>query len=263
VVGDRGVGGATPDIWILDFVRGVSTQFTFDPAADTNPVWSPDGSHIAFSSTREGSRNLYQKVSTGAGTDELLLKSPEEKRPKDWSRDGKYLLYSVANPKTGVDLFALPMTGEKKPIPVVATEAGEDQGQFSPDSRWVAYKSDAGGGNEIYVRPFPPAESGGQWKVSNNGGVQPRWNRSGKELFYIAPDGKLMAAEVSTAGGTFKSGTPQPLFDSQIFGGGNTSSAMRWDLTPDGKKFLIITQATENSSSPMTVILNWPALLKR
>jgi dipeptidyl aminopeptidase/acylaminoacyl peptidase len=262
-VGDRSVSGAPPDIWILDFARGVSTQFTFDPAADSNPIWSPDGTHIAFDSVREGSRNLYQKVSTGAGTDELLLKSPEDKRPKDWSRDGKYLLYNVANPKTGADLFALPMTGEKKPIPVVATEAAEDQGQFSPDSRWVAYRSDAGGRSEIYVRPFPPTESGGQWKVSSTGGVQPRWNRSGKELFYIAPDGKLMVAEVSTAGGTFKSGTPHPLFDSQVFGGGNTTGTSRWDLTPDGKKFLIITQATENNSSPMTVILNWPALLKR
>jgi serine/threonine protein kinase/Tol biopolymer transport system component len=262
-VGDRAVSGAPSDLWILDFARGVSTQFTFDPAADNNPVWSPDGTHIAFDSVREGSRNLYQKVSTGAGTDELLLKSPEDKRPKDWSRDGKYLLYAVANPKTGADLFALPVTGEKKPIPVVATEAAEDQGQFSPDSRWVAYKSDAGGRNEIYVRPFPPTENGGQWKVSNAGGAQPRWNSSGKELFYIAPDGKLMAAEVSTVGGTFKSGTPQPLFDSQVFGGGNTAGAIRWDLTPDGKKFLIITQVTEATSSPMTVILNWPALLKR
>jgi len=262
VVGDRSAVGAPPDIWILDFARGVSTQFTFDPAQDINPVWSPDGSRIVFSSQREGSRNLYQKVSTGAGSDELLLKSPEDKRPKDWSRDGKYLLYDVQNPKTRGDLFALPMTGEKKPIPVVATEASEDQGQFSPDSHWVAYRSDAGGRNEIYVRPFPPAESGGQWKVSNNGGVQPRWSRDGKELFYIATDGKLTAVAVSTAGGTFKSGTPQLLFDSQAYGGGTNTVSMRWDLTPDGKKFLIITQATENSSSPMTVILNWPALLK-
>jgi Tol biopolymer transport system component len=153
-------------------------------------------------------------------------------------------------------------TGEKKPIPVVATEASEDQGQFSPDSHWVAYRSSAGGRNEIYVRPFPPAESGGQWKVSNNG-IQPRWSRDGKELFYIATDGKLTSVAVSTSGGTFKSGTPQPLFDSQVYGGAAATGAMRWDLTPDGKKFLIITQAMETSFSPMTVILNWPALLKR
>ena len=126
----------------------------------------------------------------------------------------------------------------------------------------MAYRSDAGGRNEIYVRPFPPAESGGQWKVSNNGGVQPRWSRDGKELFYIATDGKLTSAAVSTSGGTFKSGTPQPLFDSQAYGGGTNTVSMRWDLTPDSKKFLIITQAMESSLSPMTVILNWPALLK-
>jgi hypothetical protein len=152
---------------------------------------------------------------------------------------------------------------DRKPIPVVQTEASEDQGQFSPDSRWVAYRSNAGGRNEIYVEPFPPASGGGKWRVSNNGGVMPRWRRDGKELFYIALDGKLMAVEVSTAGGNFKFGIPQPLFDPQIYGGGLTPGAMRFDVTADGKRFLVITQVTETSSSPMTVILNWPALLKR
>jgi Tol biopolymer transport system component len=261
--GSRGPGSGTSDLWLLEFARGVSTRFTFDAQGEDAPVWSPDGGVIAFASSREGNWNLYKKVSTGAGSEELLLKSPEDKRPSAWSPDGKFLLYQRTATKTGNDLMALPLSGEAKPIPVVETEFNEGQGQFSPDSRWAVYRSNESGQNQIYVRPFPPAAGGGQWMVSKDGGVQPRWSRDGKEIFFIAPDNKLMVVDVSTAENTLKSGIPQALFDTQIYGGFAISGPMRWDVSPDGKRFLVISSVSAGTSSPVTVILNWPELLRK
>ena len=165
--------------------------------------------------------------------------------------------------------MALPMDGgaaasapaARQPIPVVRTEFNEAEGQFSPDSRWIAYRSNESGRNEIYVQPFPPVAGGGKWMVSRNGGVQPRWRRDGKELFYIAPDGKLMAVDVSTQP-VFKSGVPQALFDTGIYGGGAVSAgAARWDVSPDGKRFLVLSLVGSEGSEAMTVVLNWTALL--
>ena len=260
--GTRGAAIGTSDLWLLEFARGVSTRFTFDAQGEDAPVWSPDGGMIAFASNRDGNWNLYKKVSTGAGTDELLFKSPEDKRPTAFSPDGKFLLY-VSAAKGGADTTALPLTGEAKPVPVVQTEFNEGQGQFSPDSRWVVYRSNESGQQQIYVRPFPPAAGGGQWMVSKDGGIQPRWSRDGKEIFFIGPDGKLMAVDVNTAGGTVKSGIPHGLFDTQIYGGFATLGPMRWDVTPDGKRFLVITSVSAGTSSPITVVLNWPELLKK
>lgn len=262
--GTRAVGERNGDIWLLDFATGVSAQFTFDPAVDVDPIWSHDGSRIAFASQRGGVLDLYQKVSSGAGNDELLLKSPEPKRPRHWSSDGKFLLYGANMGKNSIDLMALPVTGtekDRKPVTVIATEASEDPGEFSPDPKWVAYRSNESGRSEIYVQPFPA--TGAKWRVSDNGGVQPRWNRNGRELFYIGGDGKLMAVDVNTAGGTVKSGTPQPLFDPQVLGGGTITGAVRWDVTPDAKKFLFITPVTQTGASPITVVSNWMELLKK
>ncbi|HYL35863.1 MAG TPA: protein kinase [Bryobacteraceae bacterium] len=257
------------DIWLLDLARKISTRFTFDPANDRYPVWSPDANRIAFSSDREGVMNIYQKPANGAGSEELLYKSGEEKDVQDWSRDGKFLLYTSLDPKTGADLMALPMDdgaaasrpASHQPIPVVRTEFNEAEGRFSPDSRWIAYRSNESGRNEVYVQPFPPAAGGGKWMVSKNGGVQPRWRRDGKELFYVAPDGKLMAVDVSTQP-VFKSGVPQALFDTRIYGGGVVNAgAARWDVSPDGKRFLVLSLVGSEGSEAMTVVLNWTAMV--
>ena len=187
---------------------------------------------------------------------------------------GRFLLYSV-NANRGErdfeashDLWVLPLTpGNPKPELYLGTEFNESQARFSPDSRLIAYASNASGGYryEIYVQPFPMA-SGGKWKVSTGGGMAPRWRRDGKELFYISADSKMMAVEVSTSP-VFKAGIPKVLFHAPIWGGGGTGTDVtRYDVTADGRKFLINTVAAERVApppSPITVVMNWTALLKK
>ncbi|MFN2480058.1 MAG: protein kinase, partial [Pyrinomonadaceae bacterium] len=193
----------TPDIWLFDLARGIPSRFTTDPAGDTSPLWSPDGSRVVFSSSREGVRHLYQKIASGGGQEELLFKSSEEKVPDDWSSDGQLILYQTLNPKTKWDLWVLPMSGDRQPAPFLRTEFNEVQAQFSRDGKWVAYTSDVSGAPEVYVQTFPA--SGGRWRVSTGGGSQPRWRRDGRELFYIAPDRKLMAVSIKP-GAAFEAG---------------------------------------------------------
>ncbi|SPE38254.1 Serine/threonine protein kinase [Candidatus Sulfopaludibacter sp. SbA6] len=260
--GTSGLGNT--DIWLHEFSRGTSTRFTFDPFFDFMAVWSPDGSRIIFASNRDGPYNLYQKVSSGAGNEEALLKSNESKFPYDWSSDGRFLLYAAgAAGKPG--LWVLPLTGDDhKPVPYLQTESA-GQARFSPDSRWIAYMSSVSGKREVYVRPFPTA-SGGKWMVSKGGGSEPRWRPDGKELFYISADSKLMSVEVATASGAFQPGIPKALFAAPIWGGATTNNVTRYDVTADGNKFLINSLPTETTAappSPITVVLNWEAGLKK
>jgi len=185
------------DIWLIDAVRSVPTRFTFDAATDMRPVWSPDGSRVVFTSNRTGIGNLYWKLSSGAGPDELLLESDQHKLPADWSSDGRFLLFGSADPETGQDLWVLPVSGDKKPFPFLKTSFEERDGQFSTDGKWIAYRSNESGRFEIYVQPFPGP--GGKFQISSNGGAQPRWNKNGKEIFYVSLDSKMMAAPVKSS----------------------------------------------------------------
>ena len=251
----RDLEGSNIDIWLIEFDRAARTRFTFDAARDFAPIWSPNGGTIVFRSDRSGGGDLYQKTASGAGSDEVLLKSPGTKTPDDWSRDGRFLLYSAIDPKTKSDLWILPLQGDHKPIPYLRTEFNEAQGQFSPDGRFVAYRSDESGQSEIYVQPFPVASGGGgKWMVSSSGGTQPRWRRDGKELFYIANDRMVMAVDVNTSP-AFKAGIPHALFERAVL---NADVTFRWDVTADGKRFLLNTVGAETAvSSPITVVLNW------
>jgi len=160
------------DIWVLDTVRNTRSRLTSNPALEGYPVWSPDAKRIAFASNRDGQFDLYQKNSSGAGEEEVLLRSDHDKYPQDWSRDGRFLLYSDNDPKTKLDLWLLPLSGDRKPIPFLRTEFNEAQGQFSPDGRWIAYRSDKSGRPEIYVRPISEsAGEGTEWTISNGGGT--------------------------------------------------------------------------------------------
>jgi Tol biopolymer transport system component len=250
------------DVWLIDTGRGALSRFTFDVAIDIFPIWSPDGSRIVFASNRKGSYDLYQKTSSGAGREELLLESSLIKLPNDWSPDGRFLLYRQEDPKTGADLWVLPLSGERKPFPFVNTNFDERNGQFSPDGRWVAYQSNESGRFEIYVQPFPGP--GGKWQVSTGGGVDPRWRHDGKELFYIASDGKLMSAAVQRSGQTLEASTPVALFQTRIVGG-NLSNTQRqqYAVAPDGKRFLVNTIADESTASPIIIVTNWTAGLKK
>jgi Tol biopolymer transport system component len=254
------------DIWLLDVAQGIPTRFTFDPAIDWVPVWSPDGSRLFWSSGRAGASDIYQKASNGSGNEELVLKSSSGKTPSAVSPDGRNLLFSVADPRTGMDQWVLPLTpgtpGAAVPAPYLQSQFNERQGQFSPDGRWVAYVSDESGKDErVYVQSFPAGA--GKFQVSAGGGVQPRWRGDGKEIFYLAPDQTLMAVDVSTAP-TFQTGAPRALFRTQV-PRNNVQTSFRYDVTPDGKQFLLITPAAgaNTATTPINVLLNWQARVRR
>ena len=251
------------DIWLFDAVR--RTRFTFDASLDRFPIWSPDGSRIVFDSIRKDHRDLYQKPSNGAGSEQVLLESPQNKSPSDWSADGRFLIYGVTNdPKTGYDLWVLPLQGDRKPFVWLNARFDERQGVFSPDGRWVAYASNESGRFEIYVRPFDGASAttalgtaSGQWQVSTTGGIWARWRPDGRELYYVAPDGKMMAAPIEVSGTTLNAGAPVALFQTRIVGGGtNIDLGRQYDVASDGR-FLINVPIGEATASPITLILNW------
>jgi serine/threonine protein kinase/Tol biopolymer transport system component len=252
------------DIWLLDLARGAEQRFTLDQASDLFPLWSPDGSRLAWTSMRESVAGIYQKATNGAGEEELLFRSSHQKHPTDWSKDGRFLLFQDSAPKTKWDIWMLPLaappSGERQPLPFAQTPANETSARLSPDGRWIAWTSDESGNNEVYVQAFQPSgqPAGGRWQISSKGGDQPRWRRDGKELFYLARDGKLMAVAV-TAGATFTAGAPQELFDLRGLRamGGNYAAA------GDGRRFLITTSLEETSAAPFTVMLNWAAGLSR
>jgi len=257
------------DIWVREFAGNTNWRLTSHPGRDLFATWSPDSRRIIFSSERLRALDLYLKDSSGAGKEELLFESSEEKYVQDWSRDGRFLLYSAGPSASDLsadrDLWVLPVApGDRKPALYLKTEFDEGQAQFSPDGRFIAYRSDASGRNEIYVQPFPTA-SDGRWTISEGGGSQPRWRSDGKELFYISADSKVVAVGVST-NPTFQAGPRKVLFQAPIWGGGMTRQALRYDVTPDGKRFLINTVPTDavaTLAQPITVVLNWTALLKK
>jgi Tol biopolymer transport system component len=255
------------DVWLLEAGRGVPNRFTFDAAFDSAPIWSPDGSQLVFRSTRQGNYDLFQKPASGTVNEQPLHTTPENKTPLDWSQDGRFLLYTTQNPKTASDIRALPLMGERKPVAVLESTFDEVQGQFSPDGRWLAYASNESGRYEIYVRTFP--EASGKWLVSPAGGMQPRWRRDGRELFYIAPDTRLMAVTLRLVpdGHLFEAGAPVALFPTRLAAGGNIATAgfsarTQYAVAPDGR-FLMNIAAGDAVASPITVVLNWTAGLKR
>jgi Tol biopolymer transport system component len=246
------------DIWIYDLSRRVSTRFTSVPSDNIFPIWSPDDSRIVFESNRKGSDDLYQKVSSGTGNDEEFLAQEDRLLvPADWSSDGRFVVCNLIDAKTkrGWDL-GLYSVAEKKTSLFLSTPANEANGRFSPDVRWLAYASDESGRYEVYVQPFPG--TGGKWQISTAGGGQPIWNRNGKEIFYMSADNKLMAVDVKADSG-FEAGTPRALFDVRLKSG----TGWRYDISPDGQRFLANTVVGEVKANPITLVLNWAAEIKK
>jgi serine/threonine protein kinase len=248
--------GGNSDLWIMDLIRGVPVRFTFSASIEDNPSWSADGNSLFYTSASEGKTVFVKKNSSGAGNEEPVYESTNAiDDGTDISPDGKNLLFEVVGVKT--DVWVFPLDGSAKPYALFASEFAEFQAHFSPDGHWVAYASSESGRPEIYVQSFPPA--GGKWQVSTGGGAQPHWRRDGEELYFIAPDRKLMAVEVKL-GSAFEMGTPAPLFQTQV---SNFVSPNRYDVSADGQRFLVNSSVQEQSRAPIVIVLNWAAGLKK
>ncbi len=261
----RGAGG---DIWVVE-PRGIATRVTFDPTHDNNgPVWSPDGSRIAFGSVRDGRWGIYHAAASGAGDEVLIAASRSPTIPASWAPDGAYLVTWLY--EDGAQQWLQPLTGESRDArPLFAGRTGETHSQVSPDGQWIAYMTTATGRAEVFVRTFPGGD--GPAQVSTSGGLTPRWRADGKELFYLtAPDqGQLMAVSFDLVGGAPAIGTPRPLFgvDMAIVPHSNAVQNFHpYDVSPDGERFVFplpVSALSEDDAARITVVVDWPALLER
>jgi len=258
------VGRPPSQIAVLDLARGIDAPFTFNREGGNTMAWSPDGKWIAYGS---GSV-IYVKDAANGSAERKLLQMPTVKYLDDWTRDGRFLLYSELSLTSGYSgLWALPDplgAGEAKQVPLSEGRFSEIQAAASPDSRWLAFVSNESGSSEIYVRPFPPGDGrSGRVKVSAAGGVEPRWRPDGKELYYRSPDGKLMAADVGHSAATvFQPGVPHALFATQ-FADSAPAFSFHYDVSRDGKRFLIAVPTGRNIGTPVTVVLNWQSVLRK
>jgi dipeptidyl aminopeptidase/acylaminoacyl peptidase len=249
------------DLWLYDLKRNTPMRFTFDSAGGKSPIWSPDGKYVAYAVNREGSLDvLVRKPTTGLGREELLFKTGGS-FPTDWSADGRFILFhSNMNPdqRNGMDLWFLSLA-DLQAKRLVQTPFNEVQGALSPDGHWFAYASDESGPFEVYVDAFP--DGGSKRVVSNGGGAEPRWRADGRELFYVTADRRLMVVP-TTRGPVFEVGKPEALFEMNV----RDLVAFylkRYEVTPDGQRFVVQELTGRGGPSPLTVVVNWPALLPK
>ena len=252
--------GNQVDIWVYDIPRGALTRLTFE-GNNLNPVWTPDGGKVTFESFRAGRRsNLFWKSGDGSGTAERLTTNERDQFPSSWSRDGQFLAFSQGSgvgSSTGYDIWILPLEGERKPWPFLQTPFNEEEPEFSPDGRWLAYQSDESGQYEVYVRPFPKAEEGKE-QISTEGGTEPVWAGNG-ELFYRNGD-QMMAVDITTEP-SLSAGPPRLLFEGR-YDVGPAPLVTSYDVTSDGQRFLMI-KTDEEEATQLNVTLNWFEELKR
>ncbi len=265
---ERGTEGR--DLWVFNLLRGTGSRLTSDPADDFNPVWSPDGNSIIFTSNRVGPRNIY-RVSASGGEVDRRLESREDKHVEDISPDGRFLIFNSRTAVTnssirgseirGKDLYLTPLNEWGKQIRFLATRFREDQAQFSPDGRWVAYCSDETDDPEVFVRGITATGTGSanKWRVSRNGGNQPRWRGDGKELFYLEGN-TLMRVPVESQGAAFSAGPASPLFSADI---DKEERRNRYLVTKDGRRFLVIARTRVAADSTIGVELDWLAALRQ
>ena len=248
------------DVWTYDFDRDSLKRLTFDPAINADPVWSPDGKRIMFASSRSGLFRLYLKNVDGSEDEKLLpmaSSDDSDEYPTSWSPDIRNFLYERDGEGPSLWVGELP---EMKTHVLLKGPENRKNGEFSPDGKWMAYTSNEGGKWEIYVTSFPGLQ--GKWQLSNNGGTQPRWRGDGKELFYLAADGKMMASPVTT-GEHFDAGTPLPLFQANARQEVAGSELVMYDVTQNGERFLINTQMEKPERQAMMVVLDWSAVLDK
>jgi hypothetical protein len=258
IYGTQGIG----DVWIFDLERGTKTRLTFGAALAQSPVWSRNAKTIFYTSNIKGPPHVYAKAADGSGSEQTVLETGETVEvPKSTSPDGKYLVYqrrAVANGgSSSLDLWVLPLFGERKPFPIVQTAFDDMLPTISPDSKWMTYQSSESGRNEIYITAFPAG--GAKWQVSNGGGAQARWRKDGKELFFLNLTDDIMALDVNTAGNVIKLGVPHVLFHAV----GIQRQASAYEVTGDGKRFLLDSGDLKEDSEPMTLVQNWPEELRK
>jgi serine/threonine protein kinase/Tol biopolymer transport system component len=254
-----------PDVWVKDLRSGADRQVTSDPLSEAGVLWSPNGDELIYRSNRASRGNqIYRVTASGVGSAEIVLSDAQQRALQqvtpvvtDWSPSGAYVVYQAATPKGGFDLWALSMA-QRQIVSLKHTAANELQGSISQDSRWLAYASDESGRYEVYVEAFPDAKD--RWTISTEGGSQPRWTPNGRELLYLRGDGTLMSVPIKTAP-SFTKGIPAPLFKTALAG----VDAYRTDFVPsaDGKRILMSTPINDGGRPAITVVLNWPALLKK
>jgi serine/threonine protein kinase len=254
------------DVWLYDLARGGSTRLTFDPGADTSPIWSPDGRQIAFRGVRNGRAGAYQMPSNGAGNEKLLFALPEGAGAlSSWSPDGRSILYTATDPMSGSDVWVLRLgetpSSPARSAPLLRSEFGEAAARFSPDGRWISYVSTESGRDEIYLRQFDPDSSAiassGKWKVSRDGGISAHWREDGREIVYVSGNGDIMAVDVVTTP-AFRSGVPNLLFR----GPSRPRAVPVWTESGDFQRFLISVPSAERAgAASFVVVLNWQAAL--
>jgi serine/threonine protein kinase len=243
-----------PAIWLLDPARGTESRATSGSAYESTPVWSPDGKRFAFAAARDSPPNLYLKQIGTAGEEERVVRNVLQSFPQSWSPDGRFIVYVTIDPKTESDIWLVPATAERKTTPFLQTPANEGHARISPDGRWLAYGSNESGTPGIYVTRFPAAV--GKWPVSPGGGRFPVWRRDGRELFYRAADGTMMAVPIGPGAAEFAAGTPIALFRPRAAVSGLGVGTF-YDVAPDGR--FLVNVFVERMSPPATVVMNWRA----
>jgi hypothetical protein len=246
------------DIWSMDVGNDRPSRLTFNSAVDFYPVCSLTGQDTVFASLRDGPPNLYRVLETAPGSETRILNSPSPKIPSDWSSDGRFLVFTELNQATNADIMVLPLAGGP-PQKVVATPAEESTAKLSWDGRFIAYTSNESGSSEVYVQPFPT--TGAKWQVSKGGGLGPQWRRDGSELFYLAPDKKLIAVAVK-AGPSFAAGAAHALVDTRITSWESSNNqGAHYAVSSDGQRFLVNTAS--DTIQPITLAVNWLAALNK
>jgi len=252
---DREDAAGNFDIWLQDLARGTESRLTFGSSlSEHNPVWSPDGSRIGFSQTM---LEIWQKAADGTGQEEMLYKDPQNRIsvPKDWSRDGRYLITSLVDPRKGIGVQVVPTFGDRKAFPYLNSESNntEVHARLSPDGRFLAYNSDELKQSEVYVQTFP--EHGGKWQISTGGGDWPVWSRDGRELYFLSDDSQMMAVEVKASGNKFEVGAPKALFP--------VAERDQFDVGKDGRFLIRVPQAQTAGSVSVNLVVNWQSALKK
>jgi len=251
---DKRVG--TPDVWIHNTAKNQATRFTFDSGTDRDPVWSRDGSRLAFIANRHEQFNIYVRALNGVGGEQLVYESTENANIHDWSRDGRFMLFSRNDPqrKSGRDIWVLQLeTRDQRRL--IEGPLNQDYPRFSPSGRLLSYQAEDSGRDKVFVMPYPT--TGDRWEISPDGGMQPIWRADGTELYYLAPDNSIMAVDVREGKTTVEFGKPHRLFRASIAVPPAGQPNWIWDVDSRGEKFLLI--LAKDDDAPLTLVTNWEA----